>query len=206
MKTEEAEVLRSSEALLTSWKELGVGETIQSLPLSAYGLLMKVLGMDDMDQQRWKAHVVDDDPSLERAASGLLELAGKVFEEEKEEGGRQAYSLIRFDEAITGLDFEALLPLSGDLSMPIVRLLFLGSKDYDRVLLTSDQDIEDTLRLGQAILDVVEEVLRTAGSRGIPMDDLSLGENIVAILSNCEEALASIRRVLSHPMRVNLDQ
>lgn len=76
----------------------------------------------------------------------------------------------------------------------IIRLNFLASDG--RPLLTSDQDLEDTLFLGQSLCDGVETVISGAIDAGISFEKISLGGRFEKHLSSLEDSIKAIRKRL----------
>jgi hypothetical protein len=191
---EEIDALRASELLLhKDTSETEAASLLSELPLAAYGLLMRLLTQSGQEQQDWQKTIATIDPAAGVLATKLLYLADQLATDEPQEPGRDEGGFFRFKDSITGLNAESLLPLSGTTSTPIIRLIFLGGEGYERVLLSSDHDLEDTLRLAGAIVSSVDDVLHSAEPRGLTLKVEHFADGFADALKEAESAIGSVR-------------
>ncbi len=82
----------------------------------------------------------------------------------------------------------------------IIRLLFKGGS-AEKTLLSSDQDLEDTLKLGSTIIKSVDQTLQEAVEAGVTLTPEMLGEQFGKFLDETEKCLKQVKQVYRQATR-----
>lgn len=160
----------------------------RQLPPDATDVLDRLARASNEDFEIWSERLVAEDPEL-------VELVHEILSRSPEAPAwiDQA-SVFNFANRITEVEFSAHLSFEIEDPRPIIRLIFLAGEESDRLVLTSDQDLEDTLHVGRAICAAISETLHLAQEHRIPLLPEHFGEHFGEILDELEETTRALRR------------
>jgi hypothetical protein len=184
------EVLRAIRPFITAGEERTTSaDWLQRLPASAVDLLDRLAEMEEADLDTWHEQASAEEPELADQILRLLSVPSDP------PAWAAEASVFRFTDRVTDVEFSSHLSFEVENPRPIIRLIFLSGEDSDRLAMTSDQDLEDTLHIGKSVCGSITETLRLMQEHGISLRPEHFGESFGEILGELEETVSSLRRL-----------
>ena len=164
---------------------------LSELPEPVYRVISILRQSDDPDVPRAiretgepEANLADIDAAVRNTLASVI-----VASEHKDS---EADFPFRFFSRVTGLESSPFLALKN--ATPVIRLVF---KTAEKDTFVSDQDLEDSLWIGVAILEAVANTVKSIEGLMIPSEKIEFGNDFEDHLDRAERALKAARSVHS---------
>lgn len=171
-----------------------VRKELEALPEGVRDSMYEMLTLADSDWDSLLNTLRESDSDLAEVAQTARETLKSVIEEAKKE--ENSHEPFRFSSRIQDVSAAPYLGIVNGVSY--VRLIFKTGSET----VYSDQDLEDTLQIGTAILHMVEKtMLSMAQTLRIPPEHMILGNNFETHLASAEKCTKALRSLYDQHRR-----
>ena len=158
-------------------------------------LISGLSGMDGSDWEKLLETLRHADSELATGVGSAREVVRAVLKEIQSEGP------FEFSSRIRAVSYSPYLDLAT--GGQVIRLIF---KTVDGESIVSDQDLEDSLWIGAAVLDsIVESVDMMIENTGIPPERIAWGDDFGSRLALAEAATKKLRRLYNEGNRLMVE-
>ena len=161
-----------------------VRSELENLSLEEFHLLRKLDQIDETDWEFLLGALRETEPNLAIVAQSSRKAAKSAFSDIRSDEPFQ------YSSRILSVSFSPYLDIAG--GNQVIRLIFKTAEEP----IISDQDLEDSLGIGAAILDAVaRSVGMTVEEVGIPPERIEWGDEFENRLALAERAVSTLRRL-----------